>query len=104
MRKGSLEIAMLLIIARGEAYASDILEELKAADLLVVEGTLYPLLSRLRRDGLLTYRWEESRTGPPRKYYQLTPAGTETLVRLIGAWRSLEKSIHSLVKKYEKST
>jgi PadR family transcriptional regulator PadR len=103
MRKGTLEFATLLSIGRGEAYASGILEELKAADLLVVEGTLYPLLSRLRQDELLTYRWEESKTGPPRKYYQLTDKGKETLGKLTGAWREVEKSINSLIKKYEKS-
>ena len=98
MRKGLLEFAVLAIISRGEVYASDILQELKTADLIVVEGTLYPLLSRLRSDGLLKYRWEESEAGPPRKYYSLTENGTETLGRLKSSWKELTSSINSLLK------
>lgn len=103
MRKGILEFAVLLIIAQGKVYASEMLEKLKAADLLVVEGTLYPLLSRLKHEGLLTYSWEESPAGPPRKYYELTAKGRATLAHLAGAWKSLAASITSLIKQYEKN-
>jgi PadR family transcriptional regulator PadR len=98
MRKGLLEFCTLLIISRGEVYASDILNELKGADLLVVEGTLYPLLSRLRSDGYLSYRWEESESGPPRKYYSLTEKGKTTLIRLKSTWKTLAGSINALLK------
>lgn len=98
MRKGLLEFAVLAIISGGEVYTSDILQELKTADLIVVEGTLYPLLSRLRTDGLLKYRWEESDSGPPRKYYSLTASGSETLGRLKNSWKDLTSSINSLLK------
>jgi PadR family transcriptional regulator PadR len=82
MKKGILEYCILAIIKRGEVYASDILEELKQAQLIVVEGTLYPLLTRLKNDGLLSYRWEESSSGPPRKYYKLTPLGEQFMKEL----------------------
>jgi PadR family transcriptional regulator, regulatory protein PadR len=98
MRKGILEFCILLIIAEGEAYASDILQRLKEADLLVVEGTLYPLLSRQRTAGLLAYEWRESKNGPPRKYYSLTKEGKENLKELIVTWKSLHSSISSLLK------
>jgi PadR family transcriptional regulator, regulatory protein PadR len=117
MRKGLLEYCILLIIARERprpvpdsnkeewygVYASDILKELQAADLLVVEGTLYPLLSRLKADGLLAYEWRESEAGPPRKYYKLTPKGRENLGELTESWESLNDSISSLVKKSSKN-
>ena len=74
MRKGILEFCILLVISRGKVYCSDILSELRDADLLVVEGTVYPLLTRLKNSGLLSYDWEESPSGPPRKYYRLTEA------------------------------
>jgi PadR family transcriptional regulator PadR len=99
MRKGILEFCILLVISRGEIYASDILDSLKKADLIVVEGTLYPLLSRLKMGGLLTYRWVESSSGPPRKYYELTEKGKETLSQLKLTWTSLAASITSLLKK-----
>lgn len=102
MRKGVLEFCILLIIARGEVYASDILQELKKADLLVVEGTLYPLLSRLRTSGTVTYSWVESPAGPPRKYYTLTASGRKTLEELTDTWQRLNTTTHSLIKKYEK--
>ncbi len=98
MRKGSLEFCILLIISRGEVYASDILKELKKSDLLVVEGTLYPLLSRLKTLGLLNYSWKESESGPPRKYYTLTEKGSENLNQLKETWNKLTKSINSLLK------
>lgn len=74
MRKGVLEYAILMVIGRGEAYASDIIASLKENDLIVVEGTLYPLLTRMKDDGLISYYWVESSSGPPRKYYRLTDA------------------------------
>jgi len=101
MRKGLLEYCIMLTIARAEAYASDILKQLKEDDLIVVEGTLYPLLSRLRVDGLLDYVWKESNAGPPRKYYSLTPTGRKTLEQLKTTWDQLTKSINSLIKKHE---
>jgi PadR family transcriptional regulator PadR len=94
MRKGILEYCVLLIISRGEIYASDIIAELKSAKLLVVEGTLYPLLTRLKNNGLLNYNWVESTSGPPRKYYTLTPEGTSILVQLDGTWQELSFAIN----------
>jgi PadR family transcriptional regulator, regulatory protein PadR len=99
MRKGVLEFCTLLIISRNSVYASDILKELKGSDLLVVEGTLYPLLSRLKTNGLVEYDWQESVSGPPRKYYTLTPKGREKLDQLTHTWKSLAKSITSLIGK-----
>jgi PadR family transcriptional regulator PadR len=98
MRKGILEFCTLLIISRGRIYASEILMRLKGADLLVVEGTLYPLLSRLRTAGLLDHTWEESASGPPRKYYTLTDKGQEFLKTLKDTWSELAGSIKSLSK------
>ncbi len=98
MRKGLLEFCILLIISRGRAYASEILGELKDADLIVVEGTLYPLLSRLRGEGLLEHSWEESKSGPPRKYYSLTEKGRDTLKDLKSTWKTLTESIEALIK------
>ena len=98
MRKGVLEFSALLIISRGEVYSSDILKELKLADLIVVEGTLYPLLSRLKSEGLLSYDWKESASGPPRKYYTLTAKGKEKLDHLKATWKSLVESINTLQK------
>lgn len=89
MRKGILEYCILSIISRGEIYASDIIAELKKAELLVVEGTLYPLLTRLKNNGLLSYSWKESTSGPPRKYYQITQDGLEVLKRLDITWKEL---------------
>lgn len=98
MRKGMLEYCILLIISRGKIYATDILKELKNADLLVVEGTLYPLLNRLRTQKLLDYTWEESKSGPPRKYYTLTTKGKENLAQLKVTWKSLVESINTLIQ------
>lgn len=97
MRKGILEFCILLIVSKDEAYASEILVRLKDADLLVVEGTLYPLLSRLRSNGLLSYEWKESKNGPPRKYYSITKEGRAVLKDLTATWRSLSDSITSLL-------
>jgi PadR family transcriptional regulator PadR len=93
MRKGILEYCVLLIISKGEIYASDIISELKAAKLLVVEGTLYPLLTRLKNNGLLSYNWVESTSGPPRKYYVLTEAGKDILNQLDNTWNELSSAI-----------
>jgi PadR family transcriptional regulator PadR len=94
MRKGILEYCILSIIAKGETYASDIIAELKKAQLLVVEGTLYPLLTRLKNNGLLTYNWVESTSGPPRKYYVLADEGRVVLEQLDKTWKELEFAVH----------
>jgi PadR family transcriptional regulator PadR len=93
MRKGILEFCILHIISRGEVYASDMLEELTSAKIIVVEGTLYPLLTRLRKAGLVDYKWVESMSGPPRKYYTLTDEGIEFLQQLDATWAELIESI-----------
>ena len=93
MRKGILEYCTLLILQKRRAYVSDIIQSLKEAKLIVVEGTLYPLLSRLKNSGLLTYVWEESTQGPPRKYNELTPEGTVFLNELDSAWKELNQVI-----------
>ncbi len=98
MRKGLLEFCILLTIADDRVYSSDIIGRLKEADLLLVEGTLYPLLSRLRTQGLLAYEWEESSSGPPRKYYKLTKAGHDTLDALKQTWSELQTSLTKLEK------
>lgn len=89
MRKGILEYCILSIISKGEIYASDIIAELKRSQLLVVEGTLYPLLTRLKNNGLLSYSWQESTSGPPRKYYQITTEGIQVLHKLDITWKEL---------------
>ena len=96
MRKGVLEYCILCILRRKEAYASVILEELKAANMIVVEGTLYPLLIRQKNQGLLSYRWEESTQGPPRKYYVITEKGREQLAEMDAAWEEMVQSIQTL--------
>lgn len=98
MRKGILEYCILSIISKGEIYASDILEHLKMAKLIVVEGTLYPLLTRLKNEGLLEYNWKESTMGPPRKYYQLTPEGSKFLEALNSTWEDLQFSVLQATK------
>lgn len=103
MRKGFLEFPVLLIIGTKPTYAPDILKQLKKANLLVVEGTLYPLLSRLKRYGLVEYSWEESKSGPPRKIYQITDEGKTVLATLEDSWKSLDASVNTLIKQYEKS-
>ncbi|MGY4383786.1 PadR family transcriptional regulator PadR [Pedobacter sp. UYP24] len=95
MRKGILEYCVLLIISKGEIYASDIIAELKSAKLLVVEGTLYPLLTRLKNNGLLSYNWVESTSGPPRKYYILTVEGIAILSQLDYTWNELSEAIQT---------
>jgi PadR family transcriptional regulator, regulatory protein PadR len=99
MRKGILEFCILHIISRGEVYASDLLEELTTARLMVIEGTLYPLLNRLKNAELIQYRWVESNQGPPRKYYQLTTKGQEFLKELGQTWEELTGSTQRIVEK-----
>jgi PadR family transcriptional regulator, regulatory protein PadR len=96
MRKGFLEYCTLLILKKKASYTTDIIEELKSAHLIVVEGTLYPLLTRLKNDGLLSYEWAESTQGPPRKYYSLTEEGNAILDGLGGAWNELSTAINHL--------
>lgn len=96
MRKGILEYCILHIISRGEVYASDMLEELTTAKIMVVEGTLYPLLTRLRKAGLVDYKWVESTSGPPRKYYTLTESGMEFLNGLNQTWEELVTSTQKI--------
>lgn len=98
MRKGLLEFCILLVISAGRVYSSDILNQLKAANLLVVEGTLYPLMNRLKTQGMITYEWEESKSGPPRKYFELTALGRQTLKELQATWKELQASITTLDK------
>lgn len=99
MRKGILEYCILSILDDKEAYPSEILETLKEAKLIVVEGTLYPLLTRLKNDELLSYRWEESTSGPPRKYFSLTKLGKAFLEELDGTWEELNKAVIRITKK-----
>lgn len=94
MRKGFLEYCIMLIISKKPAYVSDLISELKEAQLIVVEGALYPLLSRLKNGGLLSYQWQESLQGPPRKYYELTEAGVQFLAELNDAWTELAGAIN----------
>ena len=93
MRKGVLEFCILSILRSGERYPSEVIEKMKEAKLIVVEGTLYPLLTRLKDAGYLGYRWEESRSGPPRKYYKLTPLGSKFLKELDDTWVELAQAV-----------
>ena len=99
MRKGILEFCILSIIRRGEAYPSDIVEEMRAANLHILEGTLYPLLTRLKNAGLLEYKWVESKSGPPRKYYKLTDKGSKFLGSLTATWDELVHSTQTITSK-----
>ncbi|MGE4585760.1 MAG: PadR family transcriptional regulator [Mangrovibacterium sp.] len=96
MRKGVLEYCILLVLDGKPLYASDIIDELKNAKMIIVEGTLYPLLTRLKNDGLLAYRWEESTQGPPRKYYELTARGKEFLQGLGRSWDELVSAVTAI--------
>lgn len=102
MRKGILEFCILSILHKKEAYPSEIIEELKEAKLIVVEGTLYPLLTRLKNSGLLNYRWEESSSGPPRKYYKLTELGEKFSQELKNTWDELKKAVETVQKPIKK--
>ncbi|WP_298612439.1 PadR family transcriptional regulator [uncultured Odoribacter sp.] len=96
MRKGILEYCILLIISRQDAYVSDIINKLKESKIIVVEGTIYPMLTRLKNAGLLAYRWEESPQGPPRKYYSITENGRHCLAELENSWNELTQAIEQL--------
>ncbi len=98
MRKGVLEFCILSIIAQNESYPSDIITKMKESKLIVVEGTLYPLLTRLKNAGLLTYRWVESNAGPPRKYYSMTALGQEFLNELRKTWEELADAVNKATK------
>jgi PadR family transcriptional regulator PadR len=100
MRKGILEFCILHIIARGEVYATDMIEELTGAKLIVVEGTLYPLLNRLKNASLVSYKWVESESGPPRKYYSITPTGSDFLGELDSTWSCLQQSVNLITSKH----
>lgn len=96
MRKGFLEYCILSLLAKGDSYPTQLIQDLKEAGMTVVEGTLYPLLIRQKNQGLLSYRWEESPQGPPRKYYSITPVGKQMLEELDQAWKELSGTIRSL--------
>lgn len=96
MRKGVLEYCILSILSNNDAYASDIIKKLKEAKMIVVEGTLYPLLTRLKNAGLLSYRWEESTQGPPRKYYGITDEGRTFLGELDSSWTELVNAVSTI--------
>ena len=98
MRKGILEFCILSLIDRKEMYVSDLIDELKKGKLDVVEGTLYPLLTRLKNGEFLAYRWEESTGGPPRKYYQITEKGKLFLAELLNTWKELTESVNQITK------
>jgi PadR family transcriptional regulator PadR len=99
MRKGILEFCILSIIRRAEAYPSDIVEEMRAANLQIFEGTLYPLLTRLKNAEMLTYRWVESNSGPPRKYFLLTEKGESFYRELEQTWNELSNGVNALTSK-----
>ena len=99
MRKGMLEFCVLLLLRHGDAYASEIITKMKEAHLIVMEGTLYPLLTRLKNDGLLAYRWQESPAGPPRKYYSITQLGTQFLEQLQNSWDEINRTVDHLRSK-----
>jgi PadR family transcriptional regulator PadR len=96
MRKGILEYCILSILSKNDSYASDIIKTLKESKLIVVEGTLYPLLTRQKNAGLLSYRWEESPQGPPRKYYRLTEIGEKFLAEMDTSWGDLVKAVNDI--------
>ena len=102
MRKGILEFCILSVLKDGEAYTSDILEALKDAKMIVVEGTIYPLLTRLKNADLLSYRWEESSSGPPRKYYDLTEKGKAFLIELNQTWSELQQAVNKVTSEKNK--
>jgi PadR family transcriptional regulator PadR len=104
MRKGILEFCILSVIRRGEAYPFDIVDEMRAANLQILEGTLYPLLTRLKNADMLTYRWVESNSGPPRKYFSLTPKGEDFYKELEATWFELANAVNTLTSKKESLT
>lgn len=98
MRKGVLEFCVLSVISKGEAYPSDIIEKMKAANFQLLEGTLYPLLTRLKNSGMLTYRWVESSSGPPRKYFSLTDTGMAFYKELEYTWQDMVNSVNAVTR------
>ena len=98
MKKGVLDLCILSIINEEEAYPSDMINRLKSADLIVVEGTLYPILSRLKNSGLLEYHWKESNSGPPRKYFPITEEGKQALNVLLQSWHQFVQSVNQSIK------
>ena len=98
MRRGILEFCIVSLLADDEIYTAQLIDRLKAADLIVTDGTLYPMLNRLQKAELLTYRWEESESGPPRKYYSLTDHGHAVLKQLDAAWQDITASVESIRK------
>ncbi|MCC6760570.1 PadR family transcriptional regulator [Phnomibacter sp. MR] len=97
MRKGVLEFCVLSVISKGEAYPSDIIEQMKAANFQLLEGTLYPLLTRLKNSGMLNYRWVESSSGPPRKYFSLTDKGLAFYQELESTWQEMANAVNSVI-------
>ena len=97
MRKGILEYCILSVLSRNSCYASDIIKELKEAEVIVVEGTLYPLLTRLKNEGLIIYKWEESDKGPPRKYYTISEKGRELMDELLEEWRKIDSGLRKII-------
>lgn len=104
MRKGMLEFCVLLLLSKGDSYVSEIISRMKEAHLIVVEGTLYPLLTRLKNDGLLSYRWEESPSGPPRKYYSITATGQSFLTELHRSWTEISQTVNHLLNENNQTT
>ena len=104
MRKGVLEFCILSIIQKGEVYPSDIVEQMKAANLHILEGTLYPLLTRLKNAGLLNYRWVESVSGPPRKYFVLTEEGNQAFDILLKTWNEMTDAVNQLTQSTNNNT
>jgi PadR family transcriptional regulator PadR len=96
MRRGILEFCIVSLLADHEVYTAELIDRLKAANLLVTDGTLYPLLSRLQKADILQYRWEESESGPPRKYYSLTDEGREVLAELDLSWQEINGSVEQI--------
>ncbi len=103
MRKGVLEFCILSVLSEGEHYPTEIIERMKEAKLLIVEGTLYPLLTRLKNEGLLSYRWEESPSGPPRKYFTLTDTGKSFLKELTDNWTELTTAVNNIIQHTQKT-
>jgi PadR family transcriptional regulator PadR len=103
MRKGVLEFCILSILSAGEHYPTEIIDRMKEGKLLIVEGTLYPLLTRLKNDGLLSYRWVESQSGPPRKYFTLTEQGQVFLKELTDSWKELTESVNQILQQTNKT-
>jgi PadR family transcriptional regulator PadR len=96
MRKGVLELCILSVLSRGDAYTTDLINILKGVHMIVVEGTLYPMLNRQKNAGLLSYRWEESPQGPPRKYYSITEKGREYLLEIDKGWNQLVDTVNAI--------